>query len=87
MRIGGIQENLPLWPKLTVEVVLEGAPVRALLNTGSPVSIISIAFLLQALGKQIKWGQTPAEWKEVKAKLRQPTLILQNYSGDELDVM
>ena len=34
---------------LAAEVCVEGQPTRALLDTGSPVSIISIDFLLQAL--------------------------------------
>lgn len=39
--------TVQLGPKLTTEILLEGHPVQALLDTGSPVSIVSIDFLLR----------------------------------------
>ena len=35
-----------------MEVELEGSPVKALIDTGSPVIIVSLSFLINALAKQ-----------------------------------
>ena len=43
------EDGPSLDPTFAVEVCVEGQPTKALLDTGSPVSIISIEFLLQAL--------------------------------------
>ena len=43
------EDSQSLGPTLTAEVCVEGRPSQALLDTGSPVSIVSINFLLQAL--------------------------------------
>ena len=51
-----------LGPTLTSEVQFEGCPVNALLDTGSPSTIISLEFLLDALAKQKKPEETPQEW-------------------------
>ena len=41
-----------LGPTLNVEVNFEGTPVQALLDTGSPVTIVSLSSLLCALVRQ-----------------------------------
>ena len=67
------QNESQLGPTLTAEVVFEGNPVRAFLDTGSPVTIVSLDFLLQSLAKQRPDGQTPTEWKEaVRRRLNPP---------------
>ena len=68
----GEQENrVPLGPTLTAEMKFEGRPVQALLDTGSPVTIVSLEFLLQTLAKQWPSSQTVAEWQvAVKARLK-----------------
>ena len=43
------EDGPSLGPTLAVEVCVEGQPTKALLDTGSPVSIISIEFLVHAL--------------------------------------
>ena len=43
---------LGLGPTATTEVTLEGYPVKALVDTGSPNTIMSLDFLLQVLAKQ-----------------------------------
>ena len=58
----------------------EGRPVQALLDTGSPVTIVSLEFLLQTLAKQRPASQTVAEWQiAVKAMLQPPSVTLQSY--------
>ena len=61
------------------EVQLESTPVCAMIDTGSPVTIVSLKFILQVLAKKKPDEQTPEEWKwEVKQRLRPPTVSLQN---------
>jgi len=47
----GSADGLVLGPTLFVEVLLEGQPVKALVDTGSPVTIVSIKCLLVTLEK------------------------------------
>ena len=42
-----------LGPTLTVQVNFEGVPVKALVDTGSPVTIVSLDFLLHTLAKSV----------------------------------
>lgn len=85
---GKDRDGSSLGPTPTVEVLFEGVPTRALLDTGSPVTIVSLNFVLQALAKQRKESQTPAEWEqEVKPRLSTPKPMLQNYGGGNLDVI
>ena len=77
-----------LGPVLTSIVEVEGEPVEVLLDTGSPVTIISLKWLLQLLTKQRQKDQSPNEWKaEVEKRLEPTTMALQNYSGDRLKVV
>ena len=48
-------------PTLTTEVCVEGKLAKALIDTGSPVSLISIDFLLQALLPVVFDEETPAK--------------------------
>ena len=88
LKTGEREDESTLGPTLATEVLFEGVPVRALLDTGSPVTIVSLSFLLKALTQQQTKDQTPAEWEEaVKLWLSPPTLTLQNYGGDELSIV
>lgn len=40
------ERSSDLGPTLSVDVDFEGSPVNALIDTGSPVSIVSLRFLL-----------------------------------------
>ena len=85
---GEQQNRVPLGPTLTAEVKFEGRPVQALLDTGSPVTIVSLEFLLQTLAKQRPASQTVAEWQiAVKARLQPPSVTLQSYGGKELNIV
>ena len=88
LRPEGRRDDLSLGPALTAEVNFEGTPIRAFLDTGSPVTVVSLRFLLQALAKQRPAGQTPAEWqKSVRNRLHPPTIKLNSYGGGELNVI
>ena len=81
-------DNVKLDPVLTSTVEVEGKPVEAFLDTGSPVTIISWEWLLQLLAKKRQEGQRPSEWKaEVEKRLEPTTVVLKIYSGDRLRVV
>ena len=80
--------DVQLGPVLTARVTVEGEVVEALLDTGSPVTIIQLEALLEILAKQRQPSQTPSEWrKAVETRLEPTSLILQNYSGDSLKIV
>ena len=88
LKTGESKNEATLGPTLATEVLFEGTPVRALLDTGSPVTIVSLSFLLKTLALQRTEDQTPAEWeKATKKRLSPPTLTLQNYGGDKLSIV
>ena len=67
------QSDARLGPTLTTEVKLEGIPVKALVDTGSPSTIVSLKFLVEALAKQKKLNESPAQWRErVERRLEPP---------------
>ena len=74
-----------LGPALTSIVEVEGEPMEALLDTGSPVIIISLnllnSFYMQLLAKQCQKDQNPNELK-AKIKNLQESATICNYSGD-----
>ena len=62
----------------TVEIMFEGTTVQALLDTGSPVTIVSAKFLFEALAKHRLPEQTIEEWKHsVRQRLQYSSVKLQ----------
>ena len=59
-----------LGPTPMTTVNLDGCETKALLDTGSPVTIVSLQFLLQALARQRQFGQTSAAWKVMVEEAR-----------------
>ena len=77
-----------LGPVPTSEVQLEGEQVMALLDTGSPLTIVSLEHLLQVLAKRKPQTQTPEEWRcEVEARLKPTQVDLRSYGGGHLPVV
>ena len=71
---GNENDNITLGPTLTSEVTIEGKTVKALLDTGSPVTIMSLDFLFNHGAQQKKAGQTVEQWKEeVRNRLQNPS--------------
>ena len=67
---------------------MEGEIIEALLDTGSPVTIIQLEALLEILAKQHHPDQTISEWRTVTESRLEPTfLILRNYSGNNLKIV
>ena len=80
--------NVQLGPVLKALIEVEEELVEALLDTGSLVTIIQLDALLEILAKQLHPGQIPSEWRTVVESRSEPTsLILQNYSGDNLKIV
>ena len=75
-------------PAVSASMEVEGAMVNALVDTGSPVTIASLDFLLGALGKQRLPSQTPQEWEQgIKNRIRPPSSTLQGYGGGDLHIV
>lgn len=74
-------------PILRETIAVEGKETRALIDTGSPVTVISLKFLLQAFTDQKPPGQTREDWeKQVKQRFTVPNMILKTYDGTEMDI-
>ena len=74
-------DKTTLGPTIVGEVELEGSAVNGLLDTGSPVTIASLEWVLHTLAKQRPSGQGLDAWEsEVKARLEPPSVNLQSYS-------
>ncbi len=85
---GKVREDARLGPTPTAKVELEGNPVVALLDTGSPVTIVSLKFLVETLAKQRQKEQSPSDWRAmVEERLEEPTVTLQNYGGMRLNIV
>ena len=77
-----------LGPSIHVEVLLEGHPVKALVDTGSPVTIVSISCLLDILEKLKNSNQTMDEWKQqVQSKFQTPSVAVNNYGGGMVNII
>ena len=84
----GEENRTFLGPTLTTEVEFEGSPVRALLDTGSPVTIVSMEFLLRTLAKRRHVGQTTEEWEAaVKARFGTAKCHTPELWGKELNIV
>ena len=74
-----------LGPTITSEVQFEGCPMKVLLDTGSPSTIVSLELLLETLAKQ---KETPQEWRaRVEQRMEPPTISLCSYGGQKLSIL
>lgn len=77
-----------LGPSVLAEVSVNGVPTQALVDTGSPATVISLDFLLGILVKERSKQQTPAEWRKATlAKFSPPSVVMRAYSGHKLSVL
>ena len=73
---------------LKVKASIKGCSTEALINTGSPVSLISIDFLLHALIKNLDSVTTQEDiTKTLQARLEYPQLMVRNFGGDTVNVV
>jgi hypothetical protein len=81
-------QDVKLGPTPRAKVGIDGQETMALLDTGSPVTIVSLEYLLQVLCLTQKPGVTPEEWRSMTENRLQPTtLTLRNYGGDQLNIV
>ena len=74
-------------PSVRATLTVEGTRVNALVDSGSPVTIISLTFLLQVLANHKGAQQTAEEWAEAaEARLRRPTVTVKAYNGAEMQM-
>ena len=80
-----VQGTVTLGPVLRSVVGLDSKPVHALIDTGSPVSIVSLEFYLKTAAER---RQAQHEWaRDVCEKLQPTTVSLRNYGGDKLAIV
>lgn len=73
---------------MTVDVSLEGTTTNALVDTGYPMTIVSLKFLINAIAKQHPPHQSPSDWRaEVEKWLQPPSVPLCNYGSEELNIV
>ena len=76
-----------LGPTPTTTILVEGTPVEALLDTGSPVTIVSLDFLVKALTCEKEHLDNQTIREEVKKHLEPTALKLRSYSGEALPIV
>ena len=81
------EDGPSLGPTLAVKVCVEGQPTKALLDTGSPVSIVSIEFLLHALLNLNIERPKEERLKFAESKLKTPTMSIRNFGGGRVNVL
>ena len=80
-------EGMVLRPTPTTTILVEGTPAEALLDTGSPVTIISLDFLVKVLTCEKEHHDKQTIREEVKRHLKPTALKLRSYSGEALPVV
>ena len=74
-----------LGPIVNAGVELEGVKTEALLDTGSPASIVSLDFLISARLSRKPIEQSQEEWEEdFKKTVWSPEVALQSYGGNRI---
>ena len=59
-----------------------------MIDTGSPVTIVDLDFLVQALAKKRDNQQIPSEWmKAIEQHFEPPGVPLKSYGGEELNLV
>ena len=76
-----------LGPTVMAKLEVNGVKTEALVDTGSPVTIVSLAFAMHVLSKDHGLYSSVEEWKqEMMKKFSEPTVNLRNYGGHRLNV-
>ena len=80
--------SVELGQAVYTDIEFEGCRVKALVDTGSPATIVSLNCMLLALAKGRPTNQTPAEWElAVRQHLKPPEITLCRYGGGSLDIV
>ena len=75
-------------PTLIAKVQVEDETMDVLLDTRSPVTILSLNFIVNKWAQQKRESQSEEQWKEeVRGRLKAPSLNLKNYESGELNIL
>ena len=77
-----------LGPTIFAPVRVNQVTTDALIDTGSPTTIISLEFLMSILAKERGPGETPSQWQtRTMTRFSSPEVTLKNYSGQQLHLV
>ena len=76
-----------LGPTITARVEVNGVSTDALVDTGSPATILSLDFAMEVMTKERNQYSSVDEWKiGTTKKFTPPEVALKNYGGGRLDI-
>ena len=74
-----------LGPTVTATVHIDGVPTEALIDTGSPSTIVSLEYAMCVLRNKLPQFTNEEQWQAFAvAEMKLPTVALKSYGGDEL---
>ena len=77
-----------LGPSVLAEIHVNGVPTTALIDTGSPATIISLDYVLSLMRGEREEGQSPEKWRAATLKrFAPPEVSLKNYGGHPLNIL
>ena len=77
-----------LGPCDVAEVSVNGVPTKALVDTGSPATIVALEFVIDIFVRERRDHQTPAQWRaETLTKFSPLYVLLKAYSGHKLNIL
>ena len=72
---------------VTTPIQVNGVTTTALVDTGSPATIVSLEFVIRVLASARRPDQTPEQWKEATyAKFARPAVTFKSYGGQVVDI-
>ena len=82
------KNSTELGPTVTISALVNGVKVDALVDTGSPVTILSLKFAMVVLSQKQNQFKSITEWKvAMKERLKSPDIVLIGYSGERLNIL
>lgn len=80
--------NCQLGPVVFAMIDVNRVPTKALVDTGSPATTISLEFVLNILTKVPSPQQTPAQWQaETLEQFVEPNVVLSTYGGQRSHIL
>jgi len=71
-----------------LEVSVNGVKESACIDTGSPVTLLSLKQVVRILAEQNKDYEKQQDWKRTMLMLfQEPSVSLKSYSGDQLNII
>ena len=81
-------ETPRLGPTVWTPIQVNGFTTDALVDTGSPATIVSLKFILEVLRRERTQGQTNQQWQDAtRKKFTDPDVTLKSYGGFQLHFM